>query len=85
MWKTKQNKLLKPGESIPTSWKTYQKWCKLAPIEKNAWILAGQTIQFCQKTASAKVSEVKAKTQNVSEKDPLSLDGFGKLSFQLIT
>lgn len=78
LWKTKQNRSLKQGEQVPTSWKTYQKWCKLAPIDKNAWISAGQTIQFCHKIASAKISEVKSKTPNSLEKDPLAIDGFGK-------
>lgn len=79
LWKTKQNRSLKPGEAVPTSWKTYQNWCKLAPIDKNAWISAGQTIQFCQKVASAKVTPNKAITQNHSVKDPLSLDSLGKV------
>lgn len=75
LWKTKQNRSLKPGEAVPTSWKTYQNWCKLAPIDKNAWISAGQTIQFCHKIGSAKATQNKA---NHSVKDPLSIDSLGK-------
>lgn len=83
LWKTKQNRSLKPGEEAPTSWKTYQRWCKLAPIDKNAWISAGQTIQFCNKIAAAKVTEVKAKPPTIMEKDPLTTDGSGKWRFYL--
>lgn len=78
LWKTKQHRNLKPGEEVPTSWKTYQNWCKLAPIEKNAWISAGQGIQFCSKIGTANVAEVKGKAQSNLDKDPLTLDGFGK-------
>lgn len=84
LWKTKQNKSLKPGEPVPTSWRTYQKWCKLPPLEKNAWISAGQTIQFCHKVASAKVAEIKAKPQANADKDPLALDSIGTSNFMYV-
>ncbi|KAJ8917727.1 hypothetical protein NQ315_005176 [Exocentrus adspersus] len=80
LWKHKYNKLLKDGDSpIPSSWAIYQKWCKLPQPDKNAWITAGQTIQFCTKIGTSKVTEVRAKVvPKPIERDPLALDGFAE-------
>lgn len=80
LWKHRQHKLLKENDNVPSSWAVYQKWCKLPQSDKDAWITAGQTIQFCSKIASAKLTETKSKVppSKQVEKDPLALDGFGK-------
>lgn len=79
LWKHRQQKLLKENDNVPSSWAVYQKWCKLPQADKDAWITAGQTIQFCTKIATAKVTETKSKLSppKQMEKDPLALDGFG--------
>ncbi|XP_018565583.1 uncharacterized protein LOC108906725 isoform X2 [Anoplophora glabripennis] len=79
LWKHKQHKLLKESDNVPSSWAVYQKWCKLPQADKDAWITAGQTIQFCSKISTAKIAETKSKVVSPTkqvEKDPLALDGF---------
>ncbi|KAJ8985990.1 hypothetical protein NQ317_013874 [Molorchus minor] len=77
LWKNKQAKMFENAEKMPSSWLIYQKWCKLPQIDKDAWITAGQTLQFCTKIGTAKVQEFKVKAQlNQEEQDPLALDGF---------
>lgn len=82
LWKHRQHKLLKESENVPSSWAVYQKWCKLPQTDKDAWITAGQTIQFCTKIGSAKVTESRPKVvvppPKQVEKDPLALDGFAE-------
>ncbi|KAJ8966970.1 hypothetical protein NQ314_003193 [Rhamnusium bicolor] len=81
LWKNRQNKFIKDGDTVPSSWVIYQKWCKLPQTDKDAWITAGQTLQFCSKISTAKVTEFKTKPPpqlKQVEKDPLALDGFAE-------
>ncbi|XP_066146857.1 microtubule-associated protein futsch isoform X1 [Euwallacea fornicatus] len=57
LWKSKH--LKNYGDEVPSSWAIYQKWCKLPQADMNAWITAGQSIQFASKIANAKVTEVR--------------------------
>ncbi|KAL1505986.1 hypothetical protein ABEB36_005427 [Hypothenemus hampei] len=57
LWKVKQTKDL--TEDIPSAWSLYQKWCKLPSADQNAWITAGQSVQFASKIGNAKITEVK--------------------------
>ncbi|KAG5878363.1 hypothetical protein JTB14_008723 [Gonioctena quinquepunctata] len=65
LWKNKHIKHRKLGP-IPNSWNLYQKWVQLPKTDKDAWMSAGDTLQFCSKIASAKLTEVKqnAKVDN---------------------
>ncbi|RZC37460.1 titin [Asbolus verrucosus] len=75
LWKTKQAQIHKnKGEEVPSSWEIYQKWTKLEQLEKDLWISAGRTLQFCSKIASAKVKEVSVKDEKKIERDPLAID-----------
>ncbi|KAF2903635.1 hypothetical protein ILUMI_02542 [Ignelater luminosus] len=61
LWKCAQQRRAKEGESLPTSWAIYQRWCKLSSEYKDTWVVAGNTIQSFTKISSAKVQEIKAK------------------------
>lgn len=51
------------GTPPPSSWEIYQRWCKLDTKEKDAWILAGKSLQTSTKLSEAKLIEVKVKPQ----------------------
>ncbi|XP_050505944.1 titin isoform X2 [Diabrotica virgifera virgifera] len=80
LWKTKQVKE-EPGRG-QTQWELYKTWCALPESDKTSWISAGELLQYCHKLETAKVTEVKVHNKPVAkdDKDPLSLDGFGKNS-----
>lgn len=63
LWKNAQYRNASEGELIPSSWMVYQRWCHLEPKEKEAWIVAGRSIQSFTKLSTAKIQEVRAKTQ----------------------
>ncbi|CAH1396078.1 unnamed protein product [Nezara viridula] len=45
LWKNAQAKINKRGTHIEeSSWKLYQKWCKMPERIRNAWVAAGQTV-----------------------------------------
>ncbi|CAH1119165.1 unnamed protein product [Phaedon cochleariae] len=81
LWKSRQMKSAKPNVMKHSDWKLYQSWCSLAEIDKNAWIAAGQSLQYCNKIGTGKLTEVRQilqtpKAQVKEEKDPLALDGY---------
>lgn len=77
LWKNKHLKLLQ--EEVSNDWDIYKKWCLLSKTDKDAWISAGQTLQYCNKLGNAKLTEIKVqKMLRDEDKDPLALDGFGK-------
>ncbi|XP_072387482.1 uncharacterized protein Chro isoform X3 [Diabrotica undecimpunctata] len=78
LWKTKQMK--QEFGRGQTQWELYKTWCALPESEKTSWISAGELLQYCHKLETAKVTEVKVHNKPVAkdDKDPLSLDGFGK-------
>ncbi|XP_076265666.1 chromodomain-containing protein chromator isoform X2 [Rhynchophorus ferrugineus] len=79
LWRIKQAKELGLSSSS-SSWSMYQKWCKLPEDDKNAWITAGQSIQFASKISGAKITEVKGKqnkqvlVQKVVDNETLPLE-----------
>ncbi|XP_019763938.2 uncharacterized protein LOC109540159 isoform X1 [Dendroctonus ponderosae] len=56
LWKTKH---AKEERDAASSWLMYQRWCKLPQSDKNAWITAGQSIQFASKIGNSRVTEVR--------------------------
>ncbi|XP_050303182.1 uncharacterized protein LOC126740993 isoform X2 [Anthonomus grandis grandis] len=56
LWKVKQTMDLTVA---PSAWSLYEKWCKLPQDDRDAWITAGQAIQFATKIGTSKVTEVK--------------------------
>lgn len=45
LWKNAQSKLNKRGNYVEeSSWKLYQKWCKMPERIRNAWVSAGETV-----------------------------------------
>ncbi|XP_060529547.1 uncharacterized protein LOC132703984 isoform X2 [Cylas formicarius] len=76
LWKTKYLKSAE-DDSQPSAWGIYQKWCKLSQQDKNAWITAGQSIQFDTRIGNAKITEAKGKhsfSQRADDSDPLALE-----------
>lgn len=62
LWKNAQFKHIKNDEPPPSSWTVYQRWCKLDPDKKDAWITAGRNIQTFSKISTAKLQEVRTLT-----------------------
>lgn len=50
------------GDQI-SSWKLYQKWCKMPDSDRESWISAGKAIQVSTTLASAKMQEIKSPLQ----------------------
>ncbi|XP_034242448.1 uncharacterized protein LOC117645971 isoform X3 [Thrips palmi] len=59
LWKSSQAKPTGDGDQV-SSWKLYQKWCKMPDNIREAWISAGKAIQVSTTLASAKMQEVKS-------------------------
>nr|XP_023020562.1 uncharacterized protein LOC111509102 isoform X2 [Leptinotarsa decemlineata] len=57
LWKNKQLKVRKPGIPSPSSWDIFRKWVQLAQSNKNPWLSAGETLQFCSKISTAQLME----------------------------
>lgn len=63
LWKNAQYKNGNESKPVPSSWVVYQRWCKLEPKEKEAWIVAGRNIQSFTKLGAAQMQEVRVKPQ----------------------
>lgn len=63
LWKSSQPKTEGEGGDQISSWKLYQKWCKMPDNIREAWISAGKAIQVSTTLASAKMQEVKSPLQ----------------------
>ncbi|KAK3913153.1 Heterochromatin protein 1 [Frankliniella fusca] len=60
LWKSSQAKPEGDGGDQISSWKLYQKWCKMPDNIREAWISAGKAIQVSTTLASAKMQEIKS-------------------------
>ncbi|XP_026287760.1 uncharacterized protein LOC113213045 isoform X3 [Frankliniella occidentalis] len=61
LWKSSQAKPeVGDGGDQLSSWKLYQKWCKMPDNIREAWISAGKAIQVSTTLASAKMQEIKS-------------------------
>lgn len=57
LWKSAQSRVL---SDIESSWKLYQRWCKMDENVRDTWIAAGKSIQDGTLLASIKIGESKA-------------------------
>lgn len=60
LWKSAQSKAEGEGGDQISSWKLYQKWCKMPENIREAWISAGKAIQVSTTLGSAIMQEVKS-------------------------
>ncbi|CAG9865242.1 unnamed protein product [Phyllotreta striolata] len=60
LWKNKQKKAMKgKAEEATGDWDMYKRWCLLGKVDRDAWVSAGQALQYYNKIGSAKLTEIK--------------------------
>ncbi|XP_057320479.1 uncharacterized protein LOC130664545 isoform X1 [Microplitis mediator] len=59
LWKDTQIQQETTDKDSVTSWKLYQKWCKMEQHVRETWITAGRTIQAFTKINNAKMTDIR--------------------------
>ncbi|XP_074106165.1 chromodomain-containing protein chromator isoform X2 [Cotesia typhae] len=60
LWKDTQIQQETTDKDSVTSWKLYQKWCKMEQHVRETWITAGRTIQAFTKINNAKMTDMRS-------------------------